>query len=191
MFGGRIVVLRNATTGQPMVYWARHDDLPGNGGGGGGNHRRRDNGNERTGNDDLQEIINNLDSTKGGSLGNIDGLKFINKSFQNKILDNVPDIDKYKGRKVAIIGHRDSIIPFQRTMGLDNRINVFKANNFGPGGWTAKKNFQWIEDIVGNKQPVYFASQKLNLGDSWTREEIKYLLDSGYRQKGSYFVPAD
>ncbi|WP_414853398.1 hypothetical protein [Brevibacillus sp. IT-7CA2] len=42
VFNGRVVVLRDAVTGQPMVYWMRHDDLPGNGGGGGGNHRRRD-----------------------------------------------------------------------------------------------------------------------------------------------------
>lgn len=96
-----------------------------------------------TGVPNLQQIIDNLDSTQGGSLGNIDGWKIINKSFQNKILDNVPDIYKYKGRNVAIIGHRDSIIPFQRTRGLNIRINVFKANNFGPGGWTEDKNFQW------------------------------------------------
>ncbi|WP_253721212.1 phage late control D family protein [Brevibacillus brevis] len=42
VFNGRVVVLRDAVTGQPMVYWMRHDDLPGNGGGGVGNHRRRD-----------------------------------------------------------------------------------------------------------------------------------------------------
>ncbi|WP_208759430.1 hypothetical protein [Brevibacillus antibioticus] len=42
VFNGRVVVLRDAVTGQPMVYWMRHDDLPGNRGGGGGNHRRRD-----------------------------------------------------------------------------------------------------------------------------------------------------
>ncbi|NTU24584.1 late control protein, partial [Brevibacillus sp. HB1.2] len=48
VFNGRIVVLRDAVTGQPMVYWMRHDDLPGNGGGGGGNHRRKD------GNEDLE-----------------------------------------------------------------------------------------------------------------------------------------
>ncbi|MFC8684463.1 hypothetical protein [Brevibacillus porteri] len=34
VFNGRIVVLRDAVTGQPMVYWMRNDDLPG------GNRRR-------------------------------------------------------------------------------------------------------------------------------------------------------
>ncbi|MGG4451457.1 nucleic acid/nucleotide deaminase domain-containing protein [Brevibacillus porteri] len=43
VFNGRIVVLRDAVTGQPMVYWMRHDDLPDSiGGGRGGNHRRKD-----------------------------------------------------------------------------------------------------------------------------------------------------
>ncbi|MBG9943536.1 deaminase domain-containing protein [Brevibacillus formosus] len=42
LLNGRVVVLRDAVTGQPMVYWMRHDDLPGNRGGGGGNHRHRD-----------------------------------------------------------------------------------------------------------------------------------------------------
>ncbi|WP_429842735.1 late control protein [Brevibacillus sp. FIR094] len=46
VFNGRIVVLRDAFTGQPMVYWMRHDDLPGNRGGGGGNHHRRKDGKE-------------------------------------------------------------------------------------------------------------------------------------------------
>ncbi|TQR38690.1 HNH endonuclease signature motif containing protein [Brevibacillus brevis] len=50
VFNGRIVVLRDAVTGQPMVYWMRHDDLPGNiGGGRGSNHLNSDAGNGRTG----------------------------------------------------------------------------------------------------------------------------------------------
>ncbi|WP_236841255.1 hypothetical protein [Brevibacillus formosus] len=36
VFNGRVVVLRNAATGQTMIYWMRHDDLPG------GNRRRSD-----------------------------------------------------------------------------------------------------------------------------------------------------
>lgn len=104
-------------------------------------------------------------------------------------MKNVPNIDKFKDRTVAVIGHRDSIIPFQKTKGLDNKINVFKANNFGPGGWTAEKNLQWVKGVAENNEVVYFASQKLNPGSSWTREEIKYLLDCGYRQEGSYFLP--
>jgi|GEM_PF-2982899 len=138
---------------------------------------------------DLRKLIGNLDSLKGGSLGNIDKWKFTNPSFQEKILKNVPDINKFKDRTVAIIGHKDSIIPFQKTKGLDSKINVFKANNFGPGGWNEQKNLQWIKGIVENNEVVYFASQKLNVGDSWTREEIKYLLDCGYKPNGSYFLP--
>lgn len=50
VFNGRVVVIRDAATGHPMVYWMRHDDLPdSNGGGGGGNHRRSDKDNEGTG----------------------------------------------------------------------------------------------------------------------------------------------
>ncbi|MFG0212812.1 hypothetical protein ACFU8X_06895 [Brevibacillus porteri] len=42
VFDGRVVVFRNAATGQLNVYWVRNSDLPGNGSGGGGNHRRSD-----------------------------------------------------------------------------------------------------------------------------------------------------
>ncbi|WP_257197661.1 pre-toxin TG domain-containing protein [Acetivibrio clariflavus] len=138
---------------------------------------------------ELQQIIDNLDLTKGGSLGNVDNWDYVNSSFQNKILNSVPNLEKFKDRTVAVIGHRDSIIPFQQTRRLNNKINVFKANKFGPGGWTAEKNLQWIKEVVENSEVVYFASQKLNSGFSWTREEIKYLLDCGYRQVGSYFLP--
>ncbi|MBW5467847.1 late control protein [Brevibacillus formosus] len=49
LLNGRVVVLRDAVTGQPMVYWMRHDDLPGNGGVRGSNHRNSDTGNGGTG----------------------------------------------------------------------------------------------------------------------------------------------
>ncbi|UED73889.1 late control protein [Brevibacillus sp. DP1.3A] len=47
LFDGRVVVFRNAATGQLHVYWVRNNDLPDNGGGGGGNHRRRKEEEER------------------------------------------------------------------------------------------------------------------------------------------------
>ncbi|TKI56913.1 hypothetical protein E8L90_16350 [Brevibacillus antibioticus] len=57
MFDGRVVVFRNAATGQLNVYWVRNNDLPGNGGGGEGNHSRSNNGNEGTGNVNKPERI--------------------------------------------------------------------------------------------------------------------------------------
>ncbi|MFC8684459.1 late control protein [Brevibacillus porteri] len=183
VFNGRIVVLRDAVTGQPMVYWMRHDDLPDSiGGGRGGNYRHSDAGNGGTGHaekpldisnkKDLPKVVNGDSGHSNHSPSQNSKADGTNKN--NAQGNNKPDNDARTGHAE----HAEKPLDIPHEKDLPKVVNGdFGSSNHStpPKGKpdSTKKN-----DPQGDKKPDAEGTGNVNLTEP--------SLPKGGKPKGNY-----